>query len=109
MFDEEEVVGDQALTDMEPPTPPAEEAEELEASDDEFLNAKPNQANNKQKQLNQVKQPPNKEPFIGNGIGSGQYQALKKSVTDALARKVEVEKKKAEDASQQKLAQVKAA
>lgn len=39
MFDEEEVVGDQAMPGDEPPTPSVEEADDFQGSDEEFLNA----------------------------------------------------------------------
>jgi len=38
MFEEEEVIGDEALPGEEPPTPSNEEVDDFEASDEEFLN-----------------------------------------------------------------------
>jgi len=70
MFEEEEVTGDQALPGVEPPTPPNQEADDVNASDEEFLNQP---AKSKPYQVKTESKPAGKIPFVGNGIGSGNY------------------------------------
>ena len=86
MWDVEEQEADEAMP--EPPTPPFEEVAEEEGyeSEEKFI-----------KQLPPVK-PPAKvtqspAAFVGNGLGSGTFQKIRKDLGTALNRRVEAAKK----------------